>query len=123
MQTILKETVWFILGCPLLSGRLLKVGEQYTNDQCTRLCTCSEDGKPACEALCPTSRITICNPPMVPKKIRVPAGPVDGKCTCEHAVCGAPGIYVVLLVILHYLCPSHMTNFTRIFYRSSKSSL
>ncbi|XP_028402030.1 uncharacterized protein LOC114524971 [Dendronephthya gigantea] len=74
-------------GCPLPNGRLLKVGEQYTNDECTRLCTCNEKGVSACVALCPTAPISVCSPPLVQKRSRVPTGPADGKCTCEQVIC------------------------------------
>ena len=85
------------LGCLLPNGRLLKVGEQYANDQCTRLCTCKEDATIHCIALCPAFRPTLCPkdvyPPMVQMKVRVPAGPPQSKCTCEQITCVKKGMY------------------------------
>ncbi|CAB4003112.1 Hypothetical predicted protein [Paramuricea clavata] len=74
-------------GCPLPNGRLLKVGEQYTNYQCTRLCTCNEEGLVPCIELCPTRPISVCNAPLVRKKILVPTDPPDSKCTCQQVIC------------------------------------
>ena len=69
----------------------MKVGEQYANDQCTGLCTCNEEGSIACTPLCPSVRISMCSPPYIRKKIRVPSGPSDSKCTCEQTICVPPG--------------------------------
>lgn len=83
----------FFLGCPLPNGRLLKVGEQYTNDECTRLCTCDENGLIQCIPLCRSrTEISLC-PPQNQQKIRVPAGPAGSKCTCEHILCREPGMF------------------------------
>jgi hypothetical protein len=90
---LIDAVLFIFIGCPLPNGRLLKVGEQYTNDQCTRLCTCNEEGLVACMELCPTRPISECNAPLVQKKIRVHTGPPDSKCTCEQVICVKAGMY------------------------------
>jgi hypothetical protein len=88
-------------GCPLANGRLLRVGEQFANDQCTRLCTCDEDGVIGCLPLCPSSQINEdCE---FKKKITAPAGPPGSKCTCEQISCEGMYFFAIRIKTLGHL--------------------
>ena len=90
---------FLFLGCSGPGPNPFLTGEQYVDDQCTRICTCNETGRFACLALCPTTPHinTECAVPLVPRKTRVPVGPAKYRCHCQQIICEKPRMYFAVI--------------------------
>ena len=82
------------LGCIKKSGEPVKIGEEYSEDNCSRLCVCTSNGI-QCRPVCPDTIFNLlqkCDLPKSLKLIRVPAGPERLDCFCWIVKCVPPGI-------------------------------
>jgi hypothetical protein len=81
------------LGCIKKSGETIKIGEEYSEGNCSRLCVCTSDGI-QCRTMCPikTFNLLDCKLPYTLKFIVIPAGPERLACFCTRVDCVLPGI-------------------------------
>ena len=81
------------LGCFKKTGEFMKIGEDYSVDNCSQLCVCTINGI-ECRDICPhkTFDLLECNLPYTRKLIVVPADPARLGCFCTRIDCVSPGI-------------------------------
>ena len=87
------DTPHTCLGCIRKSGELIKIGEEYSEDNCSRLCVCTSNGI-LCRAMCPVKTFNLldCKLPYTLKFTVIPAGPEKLNCFCTRVDCVLPGI-------------------------------
>jgi hypothetical protein len=80
------------LGCIRESGELVKIGEEYSEENCTRLCVCRTNGI-ECGPMCPVKTFDLlqqCDLPQTLKFVVIPAGPAEINCFCTTVACVPP---------------------------------
>ena len=87
-----KVTLRMYLGCLKNSGEQLRIGEEYSEDYCNRICTCTSKGL-QCRTLCPDKTLDLleCKFPLTLQFWEVPADPPSVGCSCTRFDCLPPG--------------------------------